>query len=145
MTVIDFAQDLEPGDEAALATACCDGEVAATMLFTVYNNIAEVHFAGTDQAHSKLSPLKGLIDGVAGIARRLGAKRLHLGAGRGGSEDSLFEFKSRFSRSRHNFRTGRRVHDSEASTELSQRSPTSDDIAFFPAYRAASEVGIAAI
>ncbi len=122
-----------------LATASFDGEVAATILFTVYNGIAQAHFGASDKAYDKLSPIKGLIDGVADIARGLGANRLHLGAGRGGSEDSLFEFKGRFSRSRHNFRTGRWILDCEANTELSQQSPTSDDIAYFPAYRAAAE------
>ncbi len=128
-------------DTLHLAVACFEGEVAATMLFTVHDDIAEAHFTGIDQAHDRLSPLKGLIDGVADIARAFGAQRLHIGAGRGGREDSLFHFKSRFSRSRHNFRLGRWILDAEANAELSRRAGTSDEIAYFPAYRAPSICG----
>lgn len=128
---------------AHLAVAQIEGEVAATMLFTVYNGIAEAHFTGTDRAHNKLSPLKGLIDGVADIARALGAKRLHIGAGRGGSEDSLYEFKSRFSPLRHDFRIGRWILDREANAELTERSPGGHS-GFFPAYRAPASFDVGA-
>lgn len=129
---------------AHLAVASIEGEVAATMLFTVFNGVAEAHFAGTDAVHGKLSPLKGLIDGVADIARAQGARRLHIGAGRGGYEDSLYDFKSRFSPLRHNFRIGRWILDGEANAELSLQAPHGADGGLFPVYRASALSGLRA-
>lgn len=121
---------------AHLAVAKYEGEVVGTMLFTVCDGIAEAHLAGTDSAHVKLSPLKGLVDGVSDMAGQMGAKRFHIGAGRGGNEDSLYDFKSRFSTSRHNFRVGRWVLDSAAYADLSQQKQSMPNAVFFPAYRA---------
>ncbi|MEO0524816.1 MAG: GNAT family N-acetyltransferase [Pseudomonadota bacterium] len=124
------------GKKVFLVVADFGGDVAAAMMFTVYNGIAEAHFTGVDPDFAKLSPLKGLIDGVADIARDLGAARLHLGAGRGGAEDSLFEFKSRYSKSRHGFAIGRWVLDAQANAELCGPSHRVPNPEFFPAYRA---------
>lgn len=132
-------------DKVHLAVAHVDGEVAATMLFTVYNGIAQAHFAGVDRAHARLSPLKGLIDGVADIARDFGAAQFHIGAGRGGAEDSLYEFKSRFSRTHHNFRIGRWILDRETNEALIRRLPYGADPDFFPAYRSSAMPQSAAV
>jgi hypothetical protein len=50
--------------------------------------------------------------------RERGDRVLHLGGGRGGREDSLFAFKSRFSKRRHPFYTGRWILDPQAYREL---------------------------
>ncbi len=54
-----------------------------------------------------VSPYKVQLDDVAIWARRRGNQVLHLGGGRGAREDSLFEFKRRFSPRSHPFSTGR--------------------------------------
>ena len=89
-------------------------------------------------AGAPLSPLKALIDGVAEIARAHGASRLHLGAGRGGHEDSLFAFKARFSPLRHDFVLGRWVLDPERNERLAAAAHPHErpDARYFPAYRA---------
>lgn len=121
---------------AHLAVARVDGEVAGAMIFTVNRPFAAAHLTGTNPAFNAYSPLKVLIDRTADLAARLGATRLHLGAGRGGHEDSLFSFKSRFSPDRHDFALGRWILDAEAYDTLCAARPGPQSDTFFPAYRA---------
>jgi hypothetical protein len=146
------------GDSGHLAVASVEGEAAAIMLFTVCGDIAQAHLTGINPEFKALSPLKCLIDGTAGFAKTFGAKLLHLGAGRGGFEDSLFTFKSQFSPVRHDFVLGRWIFDSEKYDSLTTMhdshnnsadtfcpggaahantddDPNNSKIDFFPAYR----------
>ncbi|MEE9319492.1 MAG: GNAT family N-acetyltransferase [Granulosicoccus sp.] len=146
------------GDNGHLAVASVEGEAAAIMLFTVCGEIAQAHLTGVNPEFNAMSPLKCLIDGTAGFAKTFGAKLLHLGAGRGGFEDSLFTFKSRFSPVRHDFILGRWILDSEKYDSLTTMhnsnknntntfnpvggthsktgdDPDNDKKDFFPAYR----------
>jgi hypothetical protein len=125
------------GDSAHLAVARIDDAPAAIMLFTVAGAIAQAHLTGIDPAFARLSPLKALIDGVADIAAEKGASWLHLGAGRGGFEDSLFAFKARFSPKRHDFRVGRWILNPARYQALLADGADATDGGFFPAYRAA--------
>lgn len=130
----DLRQSL--GGLAHLAVAEVDGETAAVLLFTVCGGIAEAHLTGVDPKHRALSPLKALLDGAADIARKHGATRLHLGAGRGGQEDSLFAFKARFSPIRHDFWIGGWVLDVGAHDGLVRARSDVPAPGFFPPYRA---------
>jgi hypothetical protein len=118
-----------------LAVAQVDTDIAASMMFSNYNGIAQAHLAGVDLAYSELTPLKGLIDGIADIARDLGATRFNIGAGRGGAEDQLYQFKSQFSKTRRGFKIGRWVLDGAANAELCAKIAPEADPVFFPAYR----------
>ena len=122
-----------------MAVARVDGALAGGLLFTVHGEIAQAHLTGTDTRFRRLSPQKALIDGSAELARGLGARWLHLGAGRGGREDSLFDFKRRFASAEHDFVLGRWILDAEAYRELS--AGFEGEVAFFPAYRAPRAVG----
>ena len=126
------------GSLGHLAVAKVEGEAAAILLLTVCGDIAEAHLTGVNAKFRALSPLKGLLDGVADIARSLGATRLHLGAGRGGHEDSLFAFKARFSSIRHDFKVGRWILDKSAYRALlcAHCGDAAPDVGYFPAYRA---------
>jgi hypothetical protein len=147
------------GSNGHLAVASVEGEPAAIILFTVYGDIAQAHLTGINPKFSSLSPLKCLLDGTAGFAKTLGANLLHLGAGRGGFEDSLFTFKSQFSPIRHDFVLGRWILDSEkydsltavresqnnnkvvylnsndGTTEAIANESGNASVGFFPAYR----------
>ncbi len=125
--------------DAHLAVVQQNGELAAALLFTLRGHIAQAHLTGINPAFHALSPLKCLLEGVADIARDLGATLLHLGAGRGGKEDSLYKFKSRFSSLRHEFFVGRWVLDETAYHALvdSHAADAIHSAGFFPAYRAA--------
>ncbi len=118
-----------------LGVAQLDGDVAAAMVFTVYNGIAQAHLAGVNANYKHLSPFKVVIDGVADLAKDLGANRYHIGAGRGGREDSLFRFKSLFAKAEHHFSVGRWILDAEAYAALSKSAPQDCASVFFPAYR----------
>ncbi len=126
------------GSDGHLVVAQQEGELAAALLFTVRGHIAQAHLAGVNPVFRALSPLKCLLDGLAEIAHSLGARLLHLGAGRGGKEDSLYSFKSRFSPLRHDFVLGRWVLDIDAYRTLvcAHDAQAEDSPDFFPAYRA---------
>jgi hypothetical protein len=123
---------------AYLAVAKVGDETAAIMLFTLCGTIAQAHLTGISPQHHALSPLKVLIDGVADICAAHGAAVLHLGAGRGGFEDSLFAFKARFSRLRGSFTVGRWILDADRYAALVADAATDEAEAgrYFPTYRA---------
>jgi ribosomal protein S18 acetylase RimI-like enzyme len=116
--------------------------VGAAGLFTEYQGIVQEHLVAADQAMAHISPYKVLIDDVRAWARQRGNSVLHLGGGRGAREDSLFDFKSRFSHRRHPFYTGRWVLDPKTCGELVAASGLGTDgestleSDYFPPYRA---------
>jgi hypothetical protein len=124
------------GPAAHVAVARRGSEVAAALLFTVHGELAQAHLTGASARFRSLSPLKLLIDGTAEIARGLGARALHLGAGRGGREDTLFDFKRRFASRLSDFVIGRWVLDARAYGELARAAGVDGGTGFFPAYRA---------
>lgn len=115
-----------------------ESHIAGVLLTTICGRYAQAHLTGVAAEFARLSPLKVLIDSAADHLAGLGAEQLHLGGGRGGWEDDLFQFKSRFSKIRHDFRSGRYIINSEVYGKLSQ--PYSHLGAerrekFFPNYR----------
>lgn len=125
------------GNDGHLVVAHKNSEIAAALLFSVRGHIAQAHLTGVNPLFHALSPLKLLLDELAEITRGLGARMLHLGAGRGGKEDSLYRFKSRFSSLQHEFVVGRWVLDAEAYRALvdARDVPAGNNTGFFPAYR----------
>jgi hypothetical protein len=131
------------GEAAHLLVTLVDGEVAAAGLFIDSGDSVEWHLVGSTDGYRQLSPSKLLVDDAIRWARERGFKGLHMGGGRGGREDSLYWFKSRFSDRRHPFFVGRWVLEQEAYAEFSalRRAtvPAGSRLndGFFPAYRAA--------
>ena len=125
------------GSSGHLAVAHVNGEPAALLLFTVCGDIAQAHLTGVNPDFHSLSPLKLLLDGVADLSRQMGARLFHLGAGRGGFEDSLFDFKSRFSPIRHDFELGRWIVNQNSYDSLIESLPADKILRenYFPAYR----------
>jgi hypothetical protein len=130
------------GDRLHLLVTRAAGAVSAAGLFTEYRGIVEWYLVGTSDAYRKVSPSKVLIDDAIVWARQRGDTVLHFGGGRGGREDSLLWFKSRFSRRRHDFHIGRWILDPAAYSELltARRADVAGqgqlDPGFFPGYRA---------
>ncbi|HTN21394.1 MAG TPA: hypothetical protein VL125_13005 [Pelobium sp.] len=56
------------------------------------------HLSATHKDHIKDSPSKLLTDEISVIGRNMGMQYFHLGGGLGGKDDSLFAFKSNFSK-----------------------------------------------
>lgn len=141
------------GEHALLFVTSFRNEVAAVCIMVEYRGMLAAHLEGTNTALLQYSPFKVLIDD----ARRIGGSRgnhvLHLGGGRGGSEDSLFAFKTKFSSTRHSFWLYRNVLDAKAYAELcEERSRTASLTGFewqpglfFPAYRTPLHVQKAAV
>ena len=116
--------------------------VGAAGLFTEYRGIVQEHLVATNQELAHISPYKVLVDDTYAWAKKRGNTVFHLGGGRGAHEDSLFEFKRRFSPRLHPFFTGRWILDRPACQELleARRSATRGDGLldpdYFPGYRA---------
>jgi len=134
-------------DEARVAVARMDGDVAGAYLFFEYQGIVQMHLGGTRTQYMHPSPSHLLIHAVALWAQGRGNYIVHLGGGVGArTTDSLFTFKSGFSPTRHPFRTLRLVSDARRYEQLvdarcqflgTSRNVLSES-GFFPAYRACS-------
>lgn len=114
-------------------------EIAIAAGFFVYtNNIIQVHLLATRTEYLNLSPTKLLIHEVSKIGRDHGMRHLHLGGGVGGSDDSLFFWKSGFSNEYLPFLTWRYIDDQQVYDQLTAKIGPKEDLVgdFFPAYRA---------
>ncbi len=138
---LDYFSDLHHalGPHAVLMLTRLDGEIAAAGIFIEYAGIVQNHFCMNNQAFRRLAPSKVLLDDVRRWACERGNRYFHLGGGRGGSKDSLFDFKAAFSRWRLPFYTGRWIVNAPAYRALCGDSPA-DLAGFFPAYRAAPQI-----
>jgi len=116
------------------------GEIAAAGLFTHTNGIVEYHLSGTAVDFRRHAPSKLMLDAVRRWAASIGAAQMNLGGGTGGESNSLFEFKTGFSRSRAPFHTARLVFDVPLYTVLTRGARNGDgspraDEGYFPLYR----------
>ena len=129
------------GSTLHLSVVEIDGAVAAAGLFVETDGLVEFHLSGTDEAFLKDRPTKLMLHEVRSWAKARGDRVMHLGGGLGGANDSLFEFKAGFSKTRHPFHTLRLVCDPERYAALVEASGGGGDPAdltgFFPAYRRA--------
>jgi hypothetical protein len=99
------------GPSLSLWVVLYEDIVAAAVLFVETAGIVQYHLAGSDERYAHARPTKLLIHTVANWAKERGDRRLHLGGGVGGADDSLMHFKAGFSDDRHVFRTLRVVID----------------------------------
>jgi hypothetical protein len=129
MNVIDF--------KSILFVAEKDGEIIAGTIVTICNGIMQYHLDGTKNEMLKFSPLKLLFDSARIYANEMGCNYFHLGGGHGGADDSLFRFKTGFSKDFYEYKVWRKIVNMEAYNELTARKfsdkiPSSD---YFPLYR----------
>ncbi len=116
--------------------------VAAAGLVIEHGGVVELYLTGWSDLCRDISPGKVLVDDAITWARQRGNSVLHLGGGRGGHQDSLFRFKSRFSSRRHSFHTFRWILQQDLYEQLEARrcvslpAPDRIDPGFFPIYRA---------
>jgi lipid II:glycine glycyltransferase (peptidoglycan interpeptide bridge formation enzyme) len=129
MNAIDF--------KSILFVAEKDGEIIAGTIVTICNGIMQYHLGGTKNEMLKFSPLKLLLDSARIYANEMGCNYFHLGGGHGGADDSLFRFKTGFSKDFYEYKVWRKIVNMEAYNELTARKfsdkiPSSD---YFPLYR----------
>jgi hypothetical protein len=114
-------------------------EVAATALCISENGIVEYHLGATAREFFEWSPLKLVIYEAILHAREIGCRVMHLGGGLGGTTDSLFSFKSRFSPLSSEFHTFRYILLKNVYDDMTERQfaveGVSENDDFFPAYR----------
>jgi hypothetical protein len=127
----------ELGEDVVLFVTRSDDDVVAACLFLSHHGILHPHLAGTSTKYLSMSPLKVMWDDVRIWAAQRGDRVMHLGGGRGGTKDSLFAFKARFSPLRHEFYTGRWILDRPRYERLAASSRGADpEAGYFPVYRA---------
>ena len=133
----DYFQGLTDalGSDFDLFVCRRDGEIAGGACFMHRGPIVQYHLGAVADAHLAAAPLKQLLDAARHHYAAAGAHVLHLGGGRGGSDDSLLRFKSGFSPRRHPFALWCWVIDTAAYAALTEGRP---ETGFFPAYRAPS-------
>lgn len=90
--------------EILLAIDNDSNKIIAGSMFIITNGIVQHHLSGSKQEFLSKNPVKLLIDEMRIIATNKNYKTYNLGGGLGGSEDdSLFKFKSTFSKDHKNF------------------------------------------
>lgn len=133
-------RDNLPG-AVTLWTTRIDGVVAAASLITECDGIVQYHLSGTSEAFAHEYPTKLLLDRAIDWANERGNRTFHLGGGLGGHEDSLFRFKSGFSRQLQPYFTARIVINEPRYVALVEewRAASGDGAqsatGFFPQYR----------
>lgn len=124
--------------ESILLLAEKESQITAGAIFTLTNDIMQYHLAGTLSEFMQDTPMKLILEEARLIGNAIEFKNLHLGGGVGGSDDdSLFRFKSGFSKNFNQFSVWRYVVNKDVYEQLvfenGQKDNKSD---FFPLYRA---------
>jgi len=116
--------------------ALAEGEAVASALCLRGDRWLHYHLGATADSARDLGASNLLLYTAALWGQAQHLEEFHLGGGAGGTEDSLFAFKERFSpSSRREFWVGKAVHDENAYRRLSGGAGIDYD-GFFPAYRA---------
>ncbi|MEO8099659.1 MAG: GNAT family N-acetyltransferase [Acidobacteriota bacterium] len=140
------------GCGARLFVTKYDGVVAAALLAMEYGPFLHAHLTGINADLVAYSPLKVLLDDVRQWGTERSLQSFHLGGGLGGQQDSLFQFKRRFSPLVHEFSIGAWILKPLEYRELSlarqqglrEQGIDVSDAGFFPAYRYQAELPLAA-
>ncbi len=122
------------GDRLVRLDARLDGELVASELCLAGRRWLHYHMGVTSEAGRSLGAANVLVYEAARWGREAGLEELNLGSGLGGREDSLWEFKQRFSpHPGREFWIAKLVHDEAAYVRLAGEAARGDG--FFPAYR----------
>lgn len=105
-----------------------EGRVVSSAIFMYEGSYGHYHLSGSDVSALKLSPNNYMLWQAALELKRRGVKRFHLGGGTTSSEDdSLFCFKSRFSKQTCQFCLGKLIFNQplyeEICTDWEQNNP----------------------
>lgn len=109
-------------------------KIIAGSMFVKTNGIVQFHLSGTRTDYLRLRPSKLFLDEMRLEATEQNFKYFNLGGGLGSREDSLFEFKSSFSKDFRTFEIWKHVVNQEVYDELSTNNCVTND--YFPLYRA---------
>jgi len=94
-----------------LITAHYEGVIIAAATFFHEGNFMEYHLSASSEEGFRLNATKAIIADAMGSGYGKGCKHLHLGGGLTGSEtDSLFLFKSLFSKTKSEYFIGKKIY-----------------------------------
>ncbi len=117
-------------------------EVIAGAIFIKKGNIVQYHLSGTKEEYLYLNPVKLMIDEMRIQATNENYSYINLGGGVGSNEDSLFQFKSSFSKDYKEFKVWKYIVNESFYTKLIEKKEERDCSLlderckkFFPSYR----------
>lgn len=111
------------------------GAMVGGCLFVTTNKIVQYHLTGTKFEFLHLTPTKLLIDEMRIIATKRGLQFFNLGGGLGGNfDDSLFRFKTSFSKDFKDFNLWNLIVNQKLYDELVEKHNIGET-SFFPRYR----------
>ncbi|MDR0834200.1 MAG: hypothetical protein LBN93_08475 [Candidatus Symbiothrix sp.] len=122
---------------STLLLAIYQGELISGSLFTECHGIVQSHLSATRSEYLYLSPVKYIWECIRRLAQAKNDTIFHLGGGFGGKDDSLFAFKSQFSKCRFMFQTGRYIHNQAVYAHLVAEKFKNEvpQSSYFPLYR----------
>lgn len=144
-----FTGLLDLGEKLHLCIVEFESQVICASLFFECCGIIQAHLGGTKNEFLRQSPFNLLLHHVRLWGKERGNEYLHIGGGIGGSTtDTLYTFKSGFSRQRHDFLTMRLITDEVKyhylvelrAKALNTQAKLLYQSKFFPTYRAAITV-----
>jgi len=122
-------------------------EVIGGALFIKTGDIVQYHLSGSDANHLHLGAIKLIIDEMRIRATAQNYRYFNLGGGKSNKEDSLFSFKTSFSKHLRPFKlwkyiVDQEVYDSLVARELNRvdRVLTESELNYFPAYRILTQI-----
>ncbi len=111
-------------------------KIIAGAMFIKTNDIVQYHLSGAKNDYLDLTPAKLLIDEMRVKASEEKYTVLNLGGGLGGQNDSLFSFKSSFSKNFKPFKVWKYILNFEVYNDLIKDKKAQEiDTNFFPLYR----------
>lgn len=118
-------------------------EIIGGSMFITTNSIVQYHLSGTKNEYSKMNPTKLLIDEMRIIATQQGHSCFNLGGGLGGrDDDSLFHFKSSFSKDFSQFYLWKWITNEEVYDELVMAKAENVKENYFPLYRSIEDINV---
>jgi len=140
-----FYKLLSSNDFEANLKLCVHNETNTILggaIFIKKGSIVQYHLSGRNAKDFNVDPIKLLLDTMRIEATEQGYTYFNLGGGRGSNEDSLFRFKSGFSKDFKEFKiwkyvVNETVYDELVENYFEDHSDLSlENVSFFPAYRA---------
>ena len=136
---LDLINSTELEIELLLAINKETGEVAGGAMFTKKNTSIQYHLSGTNERYLDLNPVKLLIDEMRIRGTKEKISYFNLGGGIGSKEDSLFYFKSGYSKDSMPFKVWKYMVNQDIYDDLVlQRKDIrycEETLQYFPRYR----------
>ncbi|WP_412560477.1 GNAT family N-acetyltransferase [Winogradskyella sp. MIT101101] len=132
--------------ELSLCVHAESEEIIGAAMFMKKGDIVQYHLSGLSEEHFELNPIKLVIDEMRIKSTEEGYKYFNLGGGLGSNEDSLFRFKSCFSKDFKEFKIWKYIVNENVYKELvsqklgNDHAPDILEADYFPAYRAVKKV-----